>query len=1179
MSTPAAKAGGEAAAPQPTFSYAQAAKGRSVSGPTAVPSSKPSSGASSPAKDAPLATRGTSAGPATGTQHAEGQESHPTAASDRPAETVINGAEARSSSAAAPRTKLVTPVPRKHASTPPSPSFGTSSTSTLPKEEDLTGTPNASSESTWDKQSQASSGSKKGGENGTAAKANDTAEAEELEKPKPLTAAPLPAVNFWQKRKEAQEAKARSVQQPPPALPAIPKGVSGPGSAAARPPPGAQTGKEGAERSLDSTKPDPRRKAKGSGNASDDGADKAPQSSAIGKDKKKSSDAGRAREEGECSTPLGYLLPEPAAPVVAPPPVQDAVSWPTPDTVQDGERKKAMEKGEKEKTAVPNAKPHGKEKWTPVPYTPNVIFETQLNTARRGGRTGRGGRESGPRGGNYSNGNAGGDKAPPSVGPRSGESTERGRADSNASKGAPMPPPRLGRRSSSAGPSANKEQRRNAPPSAAERRKDGEGSGANVTSPTSVSGSRRTSIATQTDGAAALRQDPRHASRSEGFASNNPQRTAPPRLERAQVGDADSHAHPRSAGFERRADGGGRSSASSDFYRDGGGYAAGRDRAEGRPGRGGYRGGRGGSNGFSSSHQHPQMPFSGGQQANNGGPGPYGHAKNSFGGAHQASQSQHQQPPPSGGQFGPGSNARSYRGGARSQPVPGGSMFARPSGHGAPQTMAPLQTQLGSMYEYQAMQAMSPVPYSPFVEQYSTLSMVSLQLDYYFSVDNLCKDMFLRKHMDSQGFVFLAVIADFNRMRQLTQDIELVRYACLQSRKIEFRTGSDGLDRLRPREGWQQWVLGMRDRDATAQNDGPSQVQQPRMPHPQGLEGPYLSPTQMPASPVGMAYEHGNAEAMYVPMNGVASPFGPTAASTPINGTLNGDAAHSHQALSATVPNFSPAGSPPNGVEATRSDDKAGQDVFSDSEVDNLVIVVRKQGRDRADGPFHNAACRTYSNGSIDEKTIADAIGGAKARSTSQGNGQQEASEAVVVGAKSPTSAASPSTTANGNPPPVFWMKGRDSPIDSLPNDISHETYDRFRKDALRQRESAPVGTCHRDMDNLYQFWSHFLVRNFNTRMYDEFRGLALADRATKQSDVGLRNLLQYYDVTLGGQKTISDGLARDYVDLVMNEDRTKERLGFEKLRAAWRGGLPSVKNKKRIDSALPAELRAELDH
>ena len=48
------------------------------------------------------------------------------------------------------------------------------------------------------------------------------------------------------------------------------------------------------------------------------------------------------------------------------------------------------------------------------------------------------------------------------------------------------------------------------------------------------------------------------------------------------------------------------------------------------------------------------------------------------------------------------------------------------------------------------------------------------QIEYYFSVENLCKDMFLRKKMDDGGWIPTRVIASFNRVRMLTPDLAVI---------------------------------------------------------------------------------------------------------------------------------------------------------------------------------------------------------------------------------------------------------------------------------------------------------------------------------------------------------------------------------------------------------------------
>ena len=48
------------------------------------------------------------------------------------------------------------------------------------------------------------------------------------------------------------------------------------------------------------------------------------------------------------------------------------------------------------------------------------------------------------------------------------------------------------------------------------------------------------------------------------------------------------------------------------------------------------------------------------------------------------------------------------------------------------------------------------------------------QLEYYFSPDNLSKDTFLKQQMDSDNYVPINIIASFNKVRELTQDMNFI---------------------------------------------------------------------------------------------------------------------------------------------------------------------------------------------------------------------------------------------------------------------------------------------------------------------------------------------------------------------------------------------------------------------
>lgn len=76
------------------------------------------------------------------------------------------------------------------------------------------------------------------------------------------------------------------------------------------------------------------------------------------------------------------------------------------------------------------------------------------------------------------------------------------------------------------------------------------------------------------------------------------------------------------------------------------------------------------------------------------------------------------------------------------------------------------------------------------------------QIEYYFSSENLQKDHHLLSLMDDQGWVPIAKIADFNRVKRMTTSIPLILDALQGSSIVEVQG-----DRVRRRDDWSKWVM------------------------------------------------------------------------------------------------------------------------------------------------------------------------------------------------------------------------------------------------------------------------------------------------------------------------------------------------------------------------------------
>ncbi|KAI0880361.1 uncharacterized protein GGS22DRAFT_182345 [Annulohypoxylon maeteangense] len=515
-------------------------------------------------------------------------------------------------------------------------------------------------------------------------------------------------------------------------------------------------------------------------------------------------------------------------------------SWPTPETAATGLKTQTTSTGKPEKEQKDESgpsKPRQKKEWTPMDFVPTVNFETPMPTrGPRGGRTG------GSRGGR--------------------DASVRGSHSSNASSG------NLSHFLTAVkftNPYEDRAQENGATPGAA-----------SVAMPASKRGSVDVSASrkSQSQGAGKLGEIPSGSSKADVSKQS---------LADSANGILTQHAATRTTGLNQRVD----ETKSSQPTRDNGFHSTKDSSFQGqgnvnrneRP-RGGARG-RGGHsvvNGVGHSSQFNQGNPAYNYQANASAnprqaahhaftpgypPMPYG---NSF--PAQSTGNQHRSRPSSG-------NNRS-QGSARHQ-----------SRAAYPLTNMPYDP---TVYSHSNGQ------FNPYVDPNHLLSGVLSQVEYYFSIDNLCKDWYLRKFMDSQGFVPLNVIAGFKRMQEIAADWQLIRIACDSSPHIEYIITDEGQDKVRRREQWEPWVLAMHVRHPTAQHDGPMSYR-PFESHmafwPQMFSygvAPMFSPTGTETH-----FPH------YVNGNGATSPT---------NNGANGHFRPADSQLSATVPEFSPIANP-----------------------------------------------------------------------------------------------------------------------------------------------------------------------------------------------------------------------------------------------------------------------------
>ncbi|KAK4226933.1 hypothetical protein QBC38DRAFT_211747 [Podospora fimiseda] len=214
--------------------------------------------------------------------------------------------------------------------------------------------------------------------------------------------------------------------------------------------------------------------------------------------------------------------------------------------------------------------------------------------------------------------------------------------------------------------------------------------------------------------------------------------------------------------------------------------------------------------------------------------------------------------------------------------------------------------------------AAAPV-YAPLVHDYwYMINICRAQIEYYFSLDNLVKDRYMRKFMDGSGYVPVDIIANFARMKMLNiPDQDYIRVACMMSDKLEIIRREDGVEHIRGTNiPTKSLILPEADRVEEARNNGPVKFEVLQFPQPSA------------AAAYPQAYGNYYDDQTYSQAGYVNS----TSYDSQVNGGPVNGHQYSHETqLSAVVPDFAPSENPVT-LDVMKN--------FSTNQIDQLTPIV-----------------------------------------------------------------------------------------------------------------------------------------------------------------------------------------------------------------------------------------------